>query len=70
VGHVLFHVLLDEVASITSRVSMIKWLLGTDCPERKQELVNTVIQMSHLEIYLHKKGEKPWYFHVGFVSSK
>jgi hypothetical protein len=49
---------------------MIKWLLGTDCPERKQELVNTVIQMSHLEIYLHKKGEKPWYFHVGFVSSK
>lgn len=56
-------VLLNELGSLTSRVFMIKWLLGTDCLERKQELVNTALQMSHLEIYLHKKREEPWRFH-------
>lgn len=48
---------------------MIKWVLGTNCLERKQELVNTILQMSHLEIYLHKKRGKPWYFHAGVCFS-
>lgn len=46
-------------------VSMTKWVLGTNCLERKQELVNTILQMSHLEIYLHKKGGKPRYVQAG-----
>lgn len=47
---------------------MKEWLLGTDCLERKQELVNTVLQMSHLEMYLHKKEGSLGIFILGFVS--
>jgi hypothetical protein len=56
---------LNALGSFTSRVFTIRRGLGTDCPERKQELVNTALQMSHLEIYLHKKRGAPWYFHTG-----
>lgn len=56
---------LNELGSFTSRVFWIRWLLGTDCLERKQELVNTALQTSHLEIYLHKKRGAPWYLHAG-----
>lgn len=60
---------LNELGSLTSRVFTIGRLLGTDCLEGKQESVNTGLQMSHLEIYLHKKREEPWCFPAGVCFS-